>query len=191
MTKWLMIIALGISVIGHTATSLAYTAPDEDRLSASAKGNRMTVYQELLAMNPQIKNPYAISVGQTSHLTHVTISTDDRELLAQLVHAEASGEPFKGKVKVAQVVLNRVRSPQFPNTVRHVIMQKGQFSPVANGTIHNTPNSSDYLATDTALHNEKSGDGSLYFFNPKISTDGQWFSSLETTTVIGHHVFKK
>jgi len=177
MIKWVIAIALGIGIIDQNATGLAYTVQARDTL---------------LAMKPPITHSYASSVGQATHLTHMTISAGDRELLAQLVHAEASGEPFKGKVKVAQVVLNRVNSPQFPNTVRCVIMQKGQFSPVANGTIHNSPTASDYLATDKALYdNEKRGDGSLYFFNPAISTDGQWFSSLETTTVIGHHVFKK
>ncbi|GGE32202.1 hypothetical protein GCM10011391_08580 [Pullulanibacillus camelliae] len=190
MKKWLMMIALSTSVIGPGAKSFAYTAHSGDTLSTIAQAHHMTVHQ-VLAMNPQITDPNAISIGQAIHLEKMTVSAEDRKLLAQLIHAEAGGEPFRGKVKVAQVVLNRVKSPQFPNSIRNVIMQKGQFSPVANGSIQNTPSASDYMAADTALNEENNGDGSLYFFNPEIAADSQWFSSLETTTVIGHHVFKK
>ncbi|GGH73903.1 N-acetylmuramoyl-L-alanine amidase [Pullulanibacillus pueri] len=184
----LTLIALGFCLCVPTTSSLAYTVKPGDRLSTIAAQNHMTLHQ-VLALNPSIKKANKIYVGQTIKLGSSSLSSSDRKLLAQLIHAEASGEPFKGKVKVAQVVLNRVKSHQFPNTIREVIMQKGQFSPVANGSIKNTPNSKDYEAIDTAL-NEHSEDGSLYFFNPDIA-ESQWLSNLETTTVIGHHVFKK
>jgi N-acetylmuramoyl-L-alanine amidase len=114
----------------------------------------------------------------------------DKEMLARLVHAEAKGEPYAGKVAVAVVVLNRVASPDFPNTVPQVIYQKGQFTPVANGTFKQYADLDSIKATNEAYRLRGTGSGSLFFYNPKTATS-RWLDSRETTVVIGNHVFKK
>jgi N-acetylmuramoyl-L-alanine amidase len=112
----------------------------------------------------------------------------DRHLLAQIIDAEAKGEPFEGKVAVGVVVLNRVESSEFPNTVRDVIYEPGQFQPVSNGAINNNPSERSYKAADAALNAERTE--SLFFYNPAIATS-RWLDERETTKVIGNHTFKK
>lgn len=123
------------------------------------------------------------------------ISTVDKDLMARLVHAEAKGEPYAGKVAVAYVILNRVASPKFPNKVKEVIYQKDngyyQFSPVANGEINKPADAESVKAVNEALLADRSkGAGSLFFYNPKTAT-ARWLDSLPTTITIGNHVFKK
>lgn len=131
-------------------------------------------------------------IGQ--RLTIPTMTSAERTLLAQLVHAEAAGEPFSGKVAVATVVFNRVDSSLFPNDVKSVIYQIDQghyaFSPVQDGRIHNTPTSEDYRAIDEAIAFRGQGNGSLYFYNPQKSTS-EWIFSRPVTVRIGDHVFAK
>jgi N-acetylmuramoyl-L-alanine amidase len=76
------------------------------------------------------------------------IYVDDKDiyLMAQTVYAESRGEPYEGKVAVASVILNRVRTPGFPKTISGVILQKDAFSCVINGKINNEPDESSYLA---------------------------------------------
>lgn len=109
-------------------------------------------------------------------------------LLARLVRAEAQGEPFEGKVAVARVVLNRVESDKFPDTIEEVIYQSGQFQPVSNGSI-NKPATKEAKEAVKQAKNTSSND-SLYFYNPDIATS-DWLDSRPTTKVIGNHVFKK
>ncbi|MBA4538694.1 cell wall hydrolase [Bacillus aquiflavi] len=119
-----------------------------------------------------------------------SITDSEKELLARLVHAEAKGEPYAGKVAVATVVLNRVESKLFPNTIKDVIYQKRQFEPVANGTINEHADEDSKKAVMEALALKGSGKGSLYFFNPD-KTSNKWLRSKEVTTVIGKHRFAK
>lgn len=110
-------------------------------------------------------------------------------LLAQLVESEAKGEPYEGKVAVAEVVLARVRSSQFPNSIEGVIYQKGQFQVVSNGSINNAPSQESINASNEALSGSNYSNGALFFYNPRIATD-RWQDSLRTTAVIGNHTFK-
>lgn len=107
---------------------------------------------------------------------------------------KARGEPYAGKVAVATVVLNRVDSSLFPNTVNGVIYQKDQgyyaFSPVKNGAINQSADNSAKEAVKEALAFRGMGKGSLYFYNPKTAK-GTWITSREVTTVIGNHRFAK
>jgi len=111
-------------------------------------------------------------------------------LLAKLVESEAKGEPYEGKVAVAEVVLARVNSSQFPNSIEGVIYQKGQFQVVSNGSINNEPSQESINASNEALAGSNYSNGALFFYNPRIATD-RWQDSLTTTTVIGNHTFKK
>lgn len=126
-------------------------------------------------------------------VTHKTanMSAYEKDLLARLVRAEAQGEPLVGKVEVALVVLNRVNSKQFPDTIKDVIYQPGQFSVVSNGEINKPADAESRQAVERALSISRSrNSGSLYFYNPKV-TRSSWLESKETTKVIGNYVFKK
>ena len=109
-------------------------------------------------------------------------------LLARLVNGEARGEPYVGQVAVAAVVLNRVASSSFPNTVSGVIYQSGAFSCVSNGSINNTPDSSCIRAALDALNGWDPTGGCLYYYNAKTAQD-KWIFSRTVQTVIGNHSF--
>lgn len=109
-------------------------------------------------------------------------------LLAQLVESEATGEPYAGKVAVAEVVLNRVKDGGFPNSIEGVIYQSGQFQVVSNGRINMTPTQESINASNEALAGSNYTYGALFFYNAAIATN-RWQDSLRTTTVIGSHTF--
>ena len=117
-----------------------------------------------------------------------TMSAEDKELLSRLVHAEAKGEPYQGKVAVAAVVLNRVQHEDFPDTVREVIYQDRQFSPVADGSIKEPAGEDAKRAVNHAIAIQGYTYKELYFFNPDIS-DSKWMRQREIVRVIGGHHF--
>ncbi len=118
----------------------------------------------------------------------VSVSSADLSLLARLVEAEAGAEPYTGKVAVAAVVLNRVRSSRFPNTVRGVIYQAGQFSPVSNGRINLPASESSMKAARDAVGGWDPTGGALFFFNP-AKTSNAYMHSLTVSLRIGNHSF--
>ena len=117
--------------------------------------------------------------------------SSDQYLLARLVYAEARGESYKGKVAVAAVVLNRVRSSSFPNTVSGVIYQKNAFECVNNGSINLTPDSDSIRAAKEAMNGWDPTGGCLYFYNAATVSSGSWILSRTVKTVIGNHSFAK
>ena len=112
--------------------------------------------------------------------------------LSRIISAEAKGEPFAGQIAVGNVVLNRVRSSQFPSTVKGVIFDTKygtQFSPVASGTIYNTPTRSSVAAAKAVLAGQRVVDDCLYFYAPALS-DGTWIrKNRPFYTTIGCHRF--
>ena len=110
-------------------------------------------------------------------------------LLAQIVDAESGGEDYVGKVAVAEVVLNRVDSDEFPDNVYDVIFQENQFEPVRNGSLQNEPSEESYKAVYEALDGSNYAMGSLYFYNAKTAKS-RWLDQFPTTTIIGSHTFK-
>lgn len=115
----------------------------------------------------------------------------DFELLARAIHAEARGEPYEGQVAVGAVILNRVESNEFPNTVREVIYAPGQFTSVSDGQINLTPNETSYRAAKDALAGKDPSKGALFFYNPKTARTLSWLRTRPTTVQIGNHVFAK
>ena len=108
--------------------------------------------------------------------------------LARLVHAEARGEPYVGKVAVAAVVLNRVKSAAFPNTISGVIYQAGAFDCVADGQINLTPDSDSLRAARDAMNGWDPTGGCVYYYNPATATSA-WIWSREVRLQIGAHTF--
>ena len=129
----------------------------------------------------------SLSGGSVAASSASIISADHR-LLSKLVYAEARGETYKGQVAVAAVVLNRVASASFPNTISGVIYQSGAFSCVSNGSINNTPDATAIRAALDALNGWDPTGGCLYYYNPKATGD-QWIRTRTVKTVIGNHSF--
>ena len=118
--------------------------------------------------------------------------TDMTNLLARLINGEARGESYTGQVAVGAVVLNRVESPEFPNTISGVIYQKGQFSCVTDGNFNKAikKDSTVYKAAKDAMNGVDPTGGALFFYNPKTAKS-DWLFTLETVTTIGNHRFAK
>jgi len=133
------------------------------------------------------KNSKPAKVGSTK------ISSHERDLLERLVEAEAGGEPYEGKLAVATVVMNRVNSSQFPNSIHSVIHQKNQFSPVANGSIKKKASSDSKRAVKQVIDEgyRSFGPEVVYFLNPKIATNKWIIRNRTYVTTIGNHAFYK
>ncbi|NLJ80485.1 MAG: hypothetical protein GX335_05640 [Firmicutes bacterium] len=115
-------------------------------------------------------------------------SETDLDLLARAVQAEAEGEPYDGQIGVAAVILNRVRHPEFPNTIPGVIYEPLAFSIVANGRIYNQADSRALQAAHDALSGLDPTGGALYFYNP-AKTRSAWIKNRPVLKTIGKHVF--
>jgi N-acetylmuramoyl-L-alanine amidase len=205
MKKLIASLALATAVLTPTVASAStdYTVKSGDTLSEISRDNGVTLanlrkannkYDDLILVGQHLTIPDG-STSPTATATATTtasagISASDKDLMARLVHAEAQGEPYAGKVAVATVVLNRVDSGQFPSTVSGVINQSGQFSPVANGTINNTPSADERKAVEDAIAFRGKGAGSLFFYNP-AKAKSAYLASKTVTIVIGNHTFLK
>ena len=112
----------------------------------------------------------------------------DLNLLARVIYAEARGEPFEGQVAVGAVLINRVRSPKFPNDLWSVVFKKGEFCTVRDGQVWMEPDATAYRAARLAKAGWDPTNGALYFYNPSKTTSA-WIWSRTVTTRIGRHVF--
>lgn len=115
-------------------------------------------------------------------------TNSDTYLLARCIYGEARGESYTGQVAVGAVVLNRVKSPDFPNTISGVIYQKHAFTAVSDGQINLTPDQTAINAAKDALNGWDPTGGCLYYYNPVTATS-EWIFSRETVITIGKHVF--
>ena len=110
--------------------------------------------------------------------------------MSQVVYAESKGEPFEGKVAVASVIINRVLSPRFPNTIQEVIFQPYAFSCIINGEITVEPSQECFEAVYEAIRGTDPTGDALFFYNPETATCS-WMQNVEKcdTTAIGKHLF--
>lgn len=118
------------------------------------------------------------------------LSNNDLYLLARCIYAEARGEPYTGQVAVGAVILNRVKSPDFPNTMYGVIYQPWAFTAVNDGQINLSPNDTAMKAARDAMNGWDPTSGCLYYYNPAIATS-KWIWSLKVVLKIGRHSFAK
>lgn len=132
----------------------------------------------------------AKALGMTLASGSNSTASSDLYLLAKCIHAEARGEPYVGQVAVGAVILNRVRSSAFPNTISGVIYQPWAFTAVNDGQINLEPNSTSYQAARDALNGWDPTYGSIYYYNPSTATSA-WIWSREITVVIGKHNFAR
>ena len=115
-------------------------------------------------------------------------SDSDVMLLARLIYGEARGESYVGQVAVGAVVMNRIKSASFPNTMSGGIYQSYAFTAVADGQINLTPNATAKKAAQDAMNGWDPSYGALYYYNPATATSS-WIFSRKTTVTIGNHVF--
>ncbi len=112
--------------------------------------------------------------------------------LARIIHAESNGEPLLGQIAVGSVVMNRVRSAYYPNTIYGVIFDRKygvQFSPILNGTIYNTPSYSARLAAKICLEGYDITGGTFFFLNTRLATSSWIPQTREYAFTIGNHDF--
>jgi len=131
-----------------------------------------------------------ISVFETDNnkVYAASSSTSDLQLMARAINGEARGEPYEGQVAVGAVILNRVDSSDFPNTIAGVIYQSGAFDSVYDGQINMEPTTSAIKAAQDALNGWDPSGGCLYFYNPATSTS-KWIWSRKIVRKIGKHNF--
>ena len=146
--------------------------------------------QNGLTVDGVVGSATARALGLTLEGDSGGTSNDSRDvyLLAKAIHAEARGEPYTGQVAVGAVILNRVRSPEFPNTIAGVIYQKGAFTAVDDGQINLEPNEESMRAARDAMNGWDPSGGCLYYYNPRTATS-QWIFTREVVIVIGNHNF--
>jgi N-acetylmuramoyl-L-alanine amidase len=204
MKKLIMLLTLTASLL-FASPAFAYDVKPGDTMSSIARDHHLTL-RELADANPEISNLNLIYIGQKINTpakstrtnepiqkepVNTSLSDSEIDLLARLVRAEAQTEPLEGKIAVACVVLNRVESPQFPDTIKEVIYAPGQFQPVKNGQINKPADQESIQAVKAALSDKRQfATGALFFYNPTIASS-RWLDSRATTLVIGQHIFKK
>lgn len=136
---------------------------------------------------------YLINILPNENTSYAaTKGTSDIQLMARAINGEARGEPYEGQVAVGAIILNRVKSSQFPNTIAGVIYQPGAFTAVSDGQI-NSPiaeNATVYKAAQDAKNGWDPTGGCIYYFNPQTATN-KWIWSREFVKEIGKHRFCK
>ena len=168
-------------------------------------GKVMEIYGELyVPITPLVKalnshlsqsnGSYIVRSGDTRLLKRAEqfYAEDAVYWLSRIISAEARGEDLRGKMAVGNVILNRVRSSQFPNTIYGVIFDKKygvQFAPTSNGTIYNAPTEESIIAAKMCLEGYSITSTALYFFNPKYSTSSWVRENRDYAFTLGNHVF--
>lgn len=141
--------------------------------------------------NNELKDRISSYNKEIQELREPSVKEDtDLALLAQLIESESGNQSFEGKLAVGTVVMNRVKSDEFPDTIREVIFQKGQFSVVPNGTIYNKPSDESLKAAKEIMAGSRVlGSNVLYFYNPKLTSKSNWITGRKVTKTIGDHKF--
>lgn len=130
----------------------------------------------------------ALGITLTGTVAASTYQESEVRILARLVSGEARGEPYVGQVAVAAVVLNRVKSPAFPNTISGVIFQTGAFDAVWDGQFDMEPTENSIRAARDALNGWDPTGGCLYYYNPSTATNS-WIWTRQVQLTIGKHAF--
>ena len=130
----------------------------------------------------------ALGITLTGTVAASTYQESEVRILARLVSGEARGEPYVGQVAVAAVVLNRVKSPAFPNTISGVVFQTGAFDAVWDGQFDMEPTENSVRAAQDAMNGWDPTGGCLYYYNPSTATNS-WIWTRQVQLTIGKHAF--
>ncbi|TFJ93796.1 spore cortex-lytic enzyme [Lentibacillus salicampi] len=161
-----------------------YGGVDQSKQSESKPdNNKNTANNNTTNDNANAAEPTAVNVPQG-------YSQNDIQLMANAVNGEARGEQYVGMVAVAAVILNRVESPSFPNSVSGVIFEPRAFTAVADGQIWLTPGETSKEAVLDAINGWDPSGNAIYYFNPNTATS-DWIWSRPQIKKIGKHIFAK
>ena len=165
-----------------------------EEIGKSAGGSKSALLKRNdLAAESEVKPGTKLKVVMPSFLAKPAkpFTESDLMLLAKITMVEAGYEPFEGQLALANVILNRVKDPKFPDTIQDVIYSGRQFPPAHNGLLDKSkPNASSLRAAKDALNGRNNIQDAVYFFNPEVSR-GPYWSSLDAIATIGHHRFAK
>ena len=164
--------------------TLGYYAQDLDGSYGSSTQNAVRKFQQDYGITPD-----GVAGEQTwKQLKRNSLNIDEMDIMAKVIYSEARGEPYEGQVAVGAVVMNRIQSPQFPDTIEGVVFQPNAFTAVADGQYWLTPNRTAYLAALDAVRGWDPSRGSLYYFNPDTATSA-WIWTRPQNLKIGRHIF--
>lgn len=166
---------LNVAKIANEEPVAVDNAPDEKTALAVGPGKT-------------VSKPKASSYNKSAAPSRSSVNRSNLDSLARLVYGEARGESFVGQVAVAAVVLNRVESKKFGNTVTAVIFEPGAFTAVSDGQYYLNPDDSAYRAAQAALDGWDPTENAIYYWNPVTATN-KWVWSRPITITIGKHVF--
>lgn len=182
-----------VNTVNYTESYLNYASTVADKVFSNK-----AVYDDTSGtaiIQDKTKSLSVVGINEFNVKLKYGIKLSEMELFYKIVQAEAGCEDLKGKILVANVILNRVKSSKFPNTIRGVVMAPGQFQPVTNGKIYTVKVSSETrLAVTMALQGEDYSNGALYFMARSASSRGNvtWFDRALTRVVKhGNHEFFK
>ncbi|MFA9556857.1 cell wall hydrolase, partial [Evansella sp. AB-rgal1] len=178
-----------IVVSGDTLSGIA--SRNGTTVNAIRQANNLT--SDFLRVGQVLTIPSSSDSVSTNNNQTENVQQEELLWLAKIIHSEARGETLLGQIAVGAVIMNRVESNLFPNTVQEVIFQNTnglfQFTPASNGTLNSaTPNETNFDAARRALQGEDPTNGALYFYNPSKTND-QWVRSRTVSTTIENHVF--
>lgn len=180
MRRWIIFSAVTATALSILLTATGFFTPKNLGKPAQTNGSR--VGQRLFV-------PTGAQTAQANNKGGGgSIDGIDREMLARIIRAEAEAEPFTGQVAVGAVILNRIESPDFPNTLAGVIFQPHAFESVTNGTANLAPTESARKAAESAIQGWDPSGGALFFFNP-AKTSNKFIWSRQIINHIGKHVF--
>ncbi len=134
------------------------------------------------------KTAAALGMSVDSSSSSSTSTSGNVYLLARIIYGEGRNEPYKGQVAIGAVVLNRIDSPSFPNTMAGVIYQSGAFDAVSDGQINLAPDATAMRAARDALNGWDPTNGCLFYYNPATATS-RWMLSRPVLLMIGNHAF--
>ena len=181
-----------VALIQQRLKEWGYYTGDVDGIFGRGTHNAVVRFQRQNKLNAdgQVGSKTAAAMGLTltGTISAALYRESELSLLARLVSGEARGEPYIGQVAVAAVVLNRVRSDEFPDTVSGVIFQPGAFDAVWDGQFDMTPTDSAVRAARDAMNGWDPTGGCTYYYNPATATNS-WIWSRQVQLTIGQHAF--
>lgn len=181
-----------VALVQQRLKEWGYYTGDVDGVFGRGTYNAVVRFQRQngLAADGQVgkRTAAAMGVPLTGTLSASLYRESELSLLARLVSGEARGEPYIGQVAVAAVVLNRVRSDDFPDTISGVIFQPGAFDAVWDGQFDMTPTDSAIRAARDAMNGWDPSGGCTYYYNPATATS-EWIWTREVQLTIGRHAF--
>lgn len=170
----------------HRLQQLGYYTQNMDGIFGQVNKNAVVRFQR----NYGLSADGIVGSKTWAALRKHTYTKNEIEMLAKIVHGEARGESFEGQVAVAAVVLNRVKSSGFPNTVKGVIFEPRAFTAIDDGQYYLSPDRDAYRAVYYAIRGWDPSRGALFYFNPQTATSS-WIWSRPQITQIGKHIFSK